>query len=37
VDGDFNVPDGQGGTVNLGSGYLEMSQNAFGISYNKRF
>jgi len=37
VDGDFIVPDGQGGIANLGSGNLEMSQNAFGISYNKRF
>jgi len=37
IDGDFLVPDGQGGLANLGSGYLEMSQNAFGISYNKRF
>ncbi|MEJ2330729.1 MAG: outer membrane protein transport protein [Gammaproteobacteria bacterium] len=37
VAGDFNIPDGQGGLVNLGSGDLEMSQNAFGISYNKRF
>jgi long-chain fatty acid transport protein len=37
VDGDFIVPDGQGGVATLGSGYLEMSQNAFGISFNKRF
>ena len=37
IGGDFIVPDGQGGLANLGSGDLEMSQNAFGISYNKRF
>ncbi len=39
VDGDFTVPDPTSptGISTLGSGNLEMSQNAFGISYNKRF
>ncbi|MGD8557763.1 MAG: outer membrane protein transport protein, partial [Chromatiales bacterium] len=40
VDGDFIVPTDPTdptATANLGSGSLEMSQNAFGISYNKRF
>ena len=36
VDGDFIAPTPQG-PFNFGSGNLEMSQNAFGISYNKRF
>jgi long-chain fatty acid transport protein len=36
VDGDFIAPTPQG-PFNFGSGELEMSQNAFGISYNKRF
>ena len=42
VDGDFIVPvpdpnTGIPAPTQLGSGNLEMSQNAFGISYNKRF
>jgi long-chain fatty acid transport protein len=40
IDGDFVAPTDPTdptSAISWGPGYLEMSQNAFGISYNKRF